>query len=334
MRRLLTSVFLLAFAIHFAAGSAFAADKLRVGFPSLATALSPPWVAAKKGFWKKHGLDVELIFLSGRIIISSLLGGDLDIVIGSDTSTAIANIKGANIVRLGVTTNSLGSSLVSQQHVSSFKQLKDKTIGIGSRGFSSLELRLSKLLLDNGLEPDKDVKFFPIGGGPGARVAALKKNLVIAAMITPPYDLVAAESGMKIFAKIDAPVIAGGVNVNSDYLQGNRDKLVRFLKGYIEGIHFLLTNKEETIKVFSDYLGNRDAKVLSHFYDEIAGRAEKDLRPDPDSVRFTLDFIGRLYPKAKELKVTDYSDLSLLGEIEKSGFIDKLYSGTAGGSAN
>jgi hypothetical protein len=74
--------------------------------------------------------------------------------------------------------------------------------------------------------------------------------------------------------------------------------------------------------------------VLGHFYNEIAGRVEKDLRADPDSVRFTLDFIGRLYPKAKELKVTDYTDLSLLEEIEKSGFIEKLYGGKAGGSAN
>jgi hypothetical protein len=42
-----------------------------------------------------------------------------------------------------------------------------------------------------------------------------------------------------------------------------------------------------------------------------------------------LDFIGRLYPKAKEVKVTDYSDLSLLEEIQKSGFMEKLYPGTA-----
>ena len=325
MRRILISLFILAFVITTSVGSPYAADKLRVGIPSLATALSPTWVAAKKGFWKKHDLDVDLILLSGRIIVSSLLGGNLDIVLGSDTSVAIANIKGTNLIRLGVTTNSLGSSLVTQQNVSSFEQLKGRAIGIGSQGFSSLELRLSKLLLDHGIDPEKDVKFLPIGGSPSARVAALQKELVVAAMITPPYDLVAKESGMKIFSKIDAPVIAGGINVKSELLQKDRDKLIRFLKGYIEGIHFLVNNKEETIKIFAEYLGNRDVKVLGHFYDEIAGRVEKGLRPDPESVRFTLDFIGRLYPKAKEIKTTDFSDLSLLEEIQESGFVDKLY---------
>lgn len=301
------------------------ADKLRVGFPSLATALSPTWVAAKQGFWKKYDLDVELILLSGAVIIPTLLSGSLDIVIGSDTSAILANLKGGNISRLGVTTNSLGSSLVTQQNVDSVKQLKGKIIGIGSQGFSSLELRLSKLLLDNGVDPDKDVKFLPIGGNPSARVAALEKGLMVAAMITPPYDRVARESGMKFLAKIDAPVIAGGINVKNDFVSGNRDKLVRFLKGYMEGIHFLVNNKKETIKIFADYLGARDGTVLDFFYGEIAGRVEKNLRPDPESVRFTLDFIGRIHPKAKDVKVTDFSDLSLLEEIHKCGFTEKLY---------
>jgi ABC-type nitrate/sulfonate/bicarbonate transport system substrate-binding protein len=89
MRRLL--VLLLVFGyLGGSSESLHAADKLRVGFPSLATALSPTWVAAKKGFWKKYDLDVELILLSGAVIVSTLLSGNLDIVIGSDTSVAIA----------------------------------------------------------------------------------------------------------------------------------------------------------------------------------------------------------------------------------------------------
>src|SRR6185312_2861537 len=108
--------------IGYIAGSSamvLGADKLRVGFPSLATALSPTWVAAKKGFWKKYDLDVELILLSGAVIIPTLLSGSLDVVIGSDTSAILSNLRGGNNIRLGVTTNSLGSSLVTQKNVES-----------------------------------------------------------------------------------------------------------------------------------------------------------------------------------------------------------------------
>ena len=57
------------------AAKAAAAEKLRSAFPSLATALSPSWIAAEKGFWKKYGLDVELIYLDGGArSVSALIG--------------------------------------------------------------------------------------------------------------------------------------------------------------------------------------------------------------------------------------------------------------------
>jgi ABC-type nitrate/sulfonate/bicarbonate transport system substrate-binding protein len=63
------------------------AQTFRVGFPSLATGFAPSWVAADKGIWKKHGLDVELIFLrGGSRTVSALIGGSVDFIIGSDLS--------------------------------------------------------------------------------------------------------------------------------------------------------------------------------------------------------------------------------------------------------
>jgi ABC-type nitrate/sulfonate/bicarbonate transport system substrate-binding protein len=301
-----------------------AAEKVRVGFPSLATALSPSWVAVKQGLWKKYDLDVELIYLSGAITIPSLMSNSVQVVLGSDSEAVIGMLKGTDIVRLGVTTNSLGSSLVTRPGVSSFAQLKGRAIGIGSRGFSSLEVRLSQLLLENGINPDTEVKFLPIGGGPPARVAALEKEVIAAAMITPPYDFVAGRSGMKIFSRVDAPIIAGGINVMRPFLAKNRDVLTRFLKGYLDAIHFVLTRKEETVRIFGDYLNTRDKGVLERFYEEIAGRAEKDLRPDPKSVRFLLDFIGRRYPEARSIDENKFTDMSLVDDIRRSGFLRQL----------
>lgn len=319
-----TKIILFSLTLLLTATSAHAAEKLRVGFPSLATALSPAWVAVKKGFWKKHGLEVELIYLSGGITIPSLLSNSVQVILGSDTEAVIAMLKDSDIVRLGVTTNSLGSSLVTRPGVASFNQLKGKTIGIGSRGFSSLEVRLSQLLIDKGINPDTEVKFLPLGGGPPARVAALEKEVIVAAMITPPYDYVAVRSGMKIFAQIDAPLIAGGINVMKPYAAQNRETLVRFLKGYMEAVQFVVTQRDETIRIFGDYLNTRDQDVLNSFYGEISTRAERELRPDPKAVRYLLDFIGRRYPKAKSIGENDFTDLTLLDEIRRSGFAAQL----------
>jgi len=136
--------------------TALAAEKIRAIFPSLATALSPSWVTAEKGFWKKYGLDVELIYLDGGArSVSALVGGSAEFVIGSDVAVTIANIQGAKLVSLGVTTNSLGYALVTQPSIRSSRDLKGKTLGI-TRGRDASYARLAKVLHDNGLDPKDD----------------------------------------------------------------------------------------------------------------------------------------------------------------------------------
>lgn len=325
MRSAVAAGLILGIALTFAVTPVQASERLRVGYPSLATALSPGWVTAEHGFWKKYDLDVELIYLSGETTIPALVGGTIQLVLGSDPTTTIAIIKGARLIRLGVTTNSLGSSLVTHPGVSSVQDLKGKTIGIGSRGYSSLELRLDQVLREHGIDTKKDVKFLPISGGPSGRVAALDKRLIAAAMITPPYDLVAEKQGLKILSNIDVPLLAGGINTTSSFLKDNREVLIRFLKGYMEGIHYMIGHKKETLKAFSKYLRGVNDTILSHFYKEITGRVDKGLRPDSKSVRFLLDFVALEYPQAKGLTEKDHWDLSLLNEIHDSGFVERLY---------
>jgi len=98
----------------------YAAERMRVAFPSMSAVLSPAWVTVEKGYWKKYDLDVELIYLDGGArTVTALLSGSVQLVIGSDIAATTAIIQGANLVRLGVTTNSLGYSLVTQQSINS-----------------------------------------------------------------------------------------------------------------------------------------------------------------------------------------------------------------------
>jgi hypothetical protein len=101
--------------------------------------------------------------------------------------------------------------------------------------------------------------------------------------------------------------------------------MLNLLKGYIEAIHYLKENKEESLKIFAKFLRNSDGKKLSYLYDEIAGRVERELRPQPESVRFLLDLVAQDYPQAQRLSDRDHWDLSLIDEIQRSGFIEKVY---------
>ena len=308
------------------AAGLWGAELIRVGYPSLATGFAPSWVTSDKGIWKKHGLDVELVFLrGGSRTVSALIGGSVDFIFGSDLGVTTAILQGASLTRVGVTTNTLGYSLVTQPNVKTMRDLKGKIIGI-TPGRDAAYARVVKLLRDNGMDASKDVTFLSVGdGGPAARVAALSAGVIHATMFTPPSDLISERAGMKVLTKIDVPNVGAGINATAAYLQKNRPMSVRFLKGYMEGIQYLKSHKDESLKIFSRYVRNSDLTIMANLYEEITTRVEPGLRPQPEAVRALLDLAALDYPQAQKLTEKDNWDLSLIDEIQRSGFLDQLY---------
>jgi NitT/TauT family transport system substrate-binding protein len=302
-----------------------AAETLKVGFPSLATGFAPSWVTADKGIWKKHGLDVELIYLrGGSRTVSALIGGSVDFILGSDLGVTTAILQGANLTRVGVTTNTIGYSMVTQPTIKTVRDLRGKVIGI-TPGRDAAYARVIKLLREHGIDASKDVTFLSVGdGGPAARVAALSSGVIHATMFTPPSDMISEKAGMRILARVDAANVGGGLNTTGGFLQRNRPLALRFLRGYMEGIQYLKSHKDESLKIFSKYVRNPDLGIMAYLYEEIATRVEPGLRPHPEAVRALLELAAQDLPQAKRLTERDYWDLSLIDEIQRSGFLDQL----------
>ena len=304
---------------------AYAADKLRVAFPTLGPGSTPSWVTLEAGMWKRYDLDVELVLLSGGArMLPALVSGSVQLILGSDTGVTQANLQGVPITRLGVTMNSLAYSLVAPPSIRSIQDLKGKTLGI-SRGRDASYARLIKVLSDNGINPNTDVKFLAVGESPTGRLSALKAGMIQGTMFTPPLDLVATRDGLKTLTKVDVPTLGGGINTTPAFVQQNRKTLISFLKGYMEGIQYMATHKPDSLKVFFKYFKNPDTAAMVYLYDETMPRIEKTLRPSPESVRYFLDQLAIDDPRVKQLSEKDHWNLSLLDEIQQSGFIEQLH---------
>lgn len=300
-------------------------ERLRAAYPAVAPGSTPSWVTAEKKIWQKYGLEVEPILVSGGArAVPALIGQSVQFIFGSDTGVTTAQLQGIPLVRLGVTMNTLGSSLLTQPSIQSVQDLKGKILGI-SRGRDASYIRLAKLLRDNGLNPNEDVKFLSIGGGEGGRLSALKAGVIHGTMLFPPLDLIGRNEGLKILQKFDVPTPGGGINTTAALLKQNRPLVVNFLKGYIEGIHYMNRNKDDSLKILQRYFQNSDAAAMSYLYDETTRRLEKDLRAHPESIRFHLEMAALDDLRAAKFSEKDFWDSSVVEEIRRSGFIDQLY---------
>ncbi len=302
-----------------------AVEKIRIAYPAVAPGSTPSWVTAEKGIWQKYGFDVETILVSGGArAVPALVSQSVQFLVGSDTGVTTAMLQGIPLTRLGVTMNTLGSSLLTQPAIQSVQDLKGKILGI-SRGRDASYIRLAKLLRDNGLNPNDDVKFLSIGGGEGGRLSALKAGVIQGTMLFPPLDLLGKNEGLKILAKFDVPTPGGGINVTTAYLKQNRKLVVNFLKGYMEGIHYMLRRKDESLKVLYKYFQNPDSVAMGYLYDETTRRLEKDLRPNAESISFHYEMAALDDPRAAKFSAKEFWDPSLVEEIRRSGFVDQLY---------
>jgi len=322
--KLMTSLFI-AVTVTCVTTATQAAEKLRVAYPAVAPALTPSWVTAEKGIWRKYGFDVETILVSGGArAVPALVSNSVQFLFGSDTGVTTAMLQGIPLVRLGVTMNSLGSSLLTQPAIQSVQDLKGKVLGI-SRGRDASYVRLAKLLRDNGLNPSEDVKFLSIGGGEGGRLSALKAGVIQGTMLFPPLDLIGKNEGLKVLAKFDVPTPGGGINVTAAYVKQNRNLVINFLKGYMDGIQYMLRHKEESLKVLHKYFQNSDMAAMGYLYDETTRRIEKELKANSESIRFHLDMAALDDPRAAKFAEKDFWDASLVEEIRRSGFVEQLY---------
>jgi NitT/TauT family transport system substrate-binding protein len=108
--------------------------------------------------------------------------------------------------------------------------------------------------------------------------------------------------------------------VTRSYLQQNRAAVKGFIKGQIEGMHYVKTNKEGSLKILRKYLQVTDAEAIEGTYEFFAKRLLRSPRTELEGIKNILVSID-----AGDKNPADFIDMSLLDEIEREGFVKKLY---------
>jgi NitT/TauT family transport system substrate-binding protein len=298
---------------------------IRLGYPSISSRQAQLWIAKDEGIFRKHGLDVELIFLrGGQVAIQALTGGDPPIV--TVGNVIIANLQGHDIVLVGSVENSDDQSVMARPGtVARMEQLKGKRFGIS--GFGSATHNAALILFKKyNLEPNRDVTFIPTGTGP-ERLAALSAGRIDATFFNPsevPQAVKAGFTEVIQMADIDFEVQGSGLATSRSYIKAHREIVKSVLKAYIEGIYFVFANKAVTLKSLARYLRTSDPEVLEYSYQHYLKRTPKKPYPTMKGIQNLIDMSGPQIPQAKSAKPEQFVDLSFLQELEAEKFFDQM----------
>jgi NitT/TauT family transport system substrate-binding protein len=295
--------------------------KLKAAYSAESSWSLATWVAYDGGFFKKYGLDVDLVLIrSAATITAALLAGEAPMIQLGGNGTIQAALQGADSVNILTLVPLIPQSLVVTPDIKSAEDLKGKKFGVSRFGALS-DLVIRRYLRNFGLDPAKDVTIVQIGGIP-EQLAAMKAGAISGGSMSPPVLTAAKKAGFKELAdfeslnyKYPATVIAS----TKSFIQRQRATALNFLRGEIEGIHAIKTQKNFAVNVLKKYMRISDPEILEEGYRYALRFIQPRPFPTLDETRAVLDELKR-----PEARPENFVDLSLMQELEKERFLDKL----------
>ena len=304
------------------------AEKINTSYISVSPGSSSViWVAKDARIFEKYGLDATIIFISGSVRgIQAILAGEIPIGEGGGPGLASARLAGADVVAIAGNVNVLPYYLVAQPGIKRPEDLRGKIGGnhiAGTTAEFALRVGLKKL----GLDPLKDVNLRVIGGTMD-RMIALQKGIVNFTVATEPGKAMAEKLGFPTIvdmAAMQIPFPQNGVYTSTRFIREHPDTVRRYMRAYVEAIHFYKTHKEETIKISQKYSRLEDRKAQEETWEWHTKYIPSAPYPPIDGYQLILQDMAEKNPKAAQANAKDYIDLRFVKELEDSGFIKNLY---------
>jgi ABC-type nitrate/sulfonate/bicarbonate transport system substrate-binding protein len=300
--------------------TAVSAANIFVVWTSEVGQFAPLWVTKEAKLFEKYGNNVQLIFIQGASsAAAALTSGDAQV--GMFSPQVVISTPALELVMFGRLGNTMDNRIYVRKGIKSIKEVKRIAI---SRFGSNADFAARFLLQREGLRPDTDVALLQFGNQSN-RIAAVETNNADAAMLTPPMTLMARKLGMTLLidaSKLNIPYSSLMFVARKSYLAKMRPELVNFTKAMIEGVAVYKSNKEFALKVLAKYMKVQDREVLEENFREY----DFPLKPYPSREYFELPIqeVGKKDPKVLKESPERFADMSLVKEIDASGFIDKV----------
>lgn len=307
--------------------SASAQEKLRLAWAGFSPTNSPIWVIEDRKLLQRQGVNPEIIAISASpTVLQALLADEIQAASISVTTLTSSRLAGADTVMIVGVVPTFVDHIVSIAKIIRIEQLKGQTGGVNRLGSTSdlgLRLALRKL----GVDPEKDVQIIPAGGG-AERFAALTRGLTQFTIMPEPFLTQAEKLGFRNLYNITdlkIPFWWNGILTREAIVRTKRPLMQKLTRAMVEAIHIIKTEKEYAKGLFRKNLGISDPDGLERAYKAYSNAFPEVPYPTPDGVKTMLDDLAPRNPKAATADAKTYVDLSLVAELEKSGFIKQLY---------
>ena len=297
------------------------ADKVRIGVSNYNISNLTVGVAQTKDFFKQEGIEAEIIRMNPNVATMALVSGDIDYstLIGSVIG---ANLKGAKLKMIACSQDRTPLSLVGKAAIKSVKELKGKTIGVGSYG-STPDIIARMVVKHYGVDPETEIKMLALGSD-SARLTALKEGVVDAIIVAPPVDFEGKNMGFNILSRagdiLRFPY--NGLGTSVEKITERPDGVKRVIRAIVRANGFIRRNREGAIQVLVNWTKTKP-EFAEAAYDSTVGVFSQDGTIPEDGLRLVIENFRKSMNLSRQVSLSDVSDSTLLFQVQRDLGIKK-----------
>jgi NitT/TauT family transport system substrate-binding protein len=300
--------------------------KVQVGVPAISMGNIIIYFAKEARIYEKYGLDVDPVAVAGSGIASkALIAGSVLISPIATPTVMTAVLAGSDMVILGHTMPGVIQSLVVRPDIKRDEDLKGKTIGVTTFG-SLTDFLVKYLARQKGLNPSKDFALLQIGTD-SDRFLALQQGKIDGATLSHPNFIFAQRAGFHVlwdfFKDVDYPW--SEIATTRTQIKQDRDLVMRYMRAHLEGIARFKQEPDLAKRVIKKMLRLDDDSIAQESWELFAKHRIAAPYPNIKGLKTSYEYVAATRPEVWKHKPEEFIDASFVEELDKSGFIKKLY---------
>jgi NitT/TauT family transport system substrate-binding protein len=255
-----------------------------------------------------------------------MIAGELQAVAMAGPAVVSSNLAGTDLVMIAGIVNTFAFQVITVKGITTPNQLKGKRVGVNRFG-AAPDIAARYALRKIGIDPS-EVTILQLGEQ-STRLAAMKAGQLEAAIVLPPITTIAQREGMNVLldmSELGAEFQITGLASSQSFISKNRPSALRLMRAFVEGIHFYKTRKNESMKIIAKYMRTDDMEAVGATYDYFADKiVPRKPYPTAQGIKALIDLAAKERPEAARVPPERMMNVSLLKELDDSGFIDGLY---------
>jgi NitT/TauT family transport system substrate-binding protein len=303
-------------------------EKIRLAYSAIGGSQASFWVPYEAGIFRKHGLDVELLYVAGGGRAAQVVqSGEVPIGVFTGGAVINADLAGGDLVVIASSMNVMTFVVMARPEIKRPEDLKGKKIGV-SRFGSATDFGLRYVEEKWPVKRQRDFAVIQMGGVSDV-FNALRAGTLDAAVINAELAILGRREGFRELADIAKMGInfptSSAVTTRS-FIKRNENTVRKFIRGFVEGVHFAKTQRAATIAIMKKYLRSSDAAMFDELYEMYIQRNIPRIpRPSPEALKTVLAQMAETDPRVANLKPEQFIDARFFQELDKDGFIQKLW---------